>query len=207
MLAKYGYRVAHVTMSFSDWQFTPAYARCAAAGNSAAVTDLERMYMDEVKQNIAVARKTAQMLYGHDIPYVLLMHVSAMSAHMMPQVIQLYRDAGFRFVSLAKRKGILPSPVTQTFPAASRLAMGCCEGEASDLASAAGSYREARATVSWRTNGDDPVTVRVADLRSTEFGPTEIVKVPGSTTFFISDSKSARSSGVSSNVTVRRSPG
>jgi hypothetical protein len=29
------------------------------------------------------------------------MHVSAMSAHMMPQVIQIYRDAGFRFVSLA----------------------------------------------------------------------------------------------------------
>ena len=102
VLAKHGYRVAHVTMSFSDWQFTPAYARCAAAGNSAAVADLERMYMDEAKQNIAVARKTAQMLYGHDIPYVLLMHVSAMSAHMMPQVIQLYRDAGFRFVSLAE---------------------------------------------------------------------------------------------------------
>jgi hypothetical protein len=29
------------------------------------------------------------------------MHVSAMSAHMMPQVIELYRKAGFHFVSLS----------------------------------------------------------------------------------------------------------
>src|SRR5512146_1977322 len=28
VLAKYGYRVAAVTMSFSDWAFTPAFARC-----------------------------------------------------------------------------------------------------------------------------------------------------------------------------------
>jgi hypothetical protein len=40
-------------------------------------------------------------VYGHDIPYVLLMHVSAMSAHMMPQVVRLYRNAGFRLISLA----------------------------------------------------------------------------------------------------------
>jgi hypothetical protein len=56
--------------------------------------------MQMAKENIAVARETAHKLYGRDIPYVLLMHVSAMSAHMMPRVIQLYRDAGFRFVMI-----------------------------------------------------------------------------------------------------------
>jgi hypothetical protein len=60
------------------------------------------MYLDGVRESIPVARGTAHALYGRDIPYVLLMHVSAMSAHMMPQVIQIYRDAGFRFVSLAE---------------------------------------------------------------------------------------------------------
>jgi peptidoglycan-N-acetylglucosamine deacetylase len=100
VLSKHGYRVAGVTMSFSDWQFTSAYARCAATGNSAAVATLERMYLDMAKQNIVVARKTAHLLYGRDIPYVLLMHVSAMSARMMPRVIQLYGGAGFRLVSL-----------------------------------------------------------------------------------------------------------
>jgi peptidoglycan/xylan/chitin deacetylase (PgdA/CDA1 family) len=100
ILAKHGYRVAAVTAGFSDWQFTEPYARCMAIGDRAAVAELEHIYMDAVRDSIAVNRETAQKLYGRDIPYVLLMHVSAMSAHMMRQVVQAYRDAGFRFVSL-----------------------------------------------------------------------------------------------------------
>jgi len=87
-------------MSFSDWAFTPAWARCNAKGDKAAVTELERLYLQSARENVTVGRETARKLYGRDIPYVLLMHVSAMSAHMVPRVIRLYRDAGFRFVSL-----------------------------------------------------------------------------------------------------------
>jgi peptidoglycan-N-acetylglucosamine deacetylase len=100
ILAKHGYKVADVTMSFGDWAFTGPWARCNTAGNEASVAELERMYLAAAKESIAVARSTAHALYGRDIPYVLLMHDSAMSAHMMPKVIQLYRDAGFRFVSV-----------------------------------------------------------------------------------------------------------
>jgi peptidoglycan-N-acetylglucosamine deacetylase len=100
VLAKHGYRVADVTTSFSDWAFTGAWARCNGAGDKTGASELERMYMDAAKESISVARGTAQALYGRDIPYVLLMHISAMSAQMMPQVIKLYRDAGFRFVTI-----------------------------------------------------------------------------------------------------------
>jgi peptidoglycan/xylan/chitin deacetylase (PgdA/CDA1 family) len=100
VLAKHGYRVAAVTMSFSDWAFTPAWARCTAKGDKAALAELERLYLQAARENAAAARQTALALYGRDIPYVLLMHVSAMSAHMMPQVIRFYRRAGFRLVSL-----------------------------------------------------------------------------------------------------------
>jgi peptidoglycan/xylan/chitin deacetylase (PgdA/CDA1 family) len=100
VLAKHGYRIADVTIGWGDWEFTGAWARCNATHDTAAVAELERMYLDAAKQNIAVARETAHLLYGRDIPYVLLMHVSAMSAHMMPRVIQMYRGAGFHFVSI-----------------------------------------------------------------------------------------------------------
>jgi peptidoglycan/xylan/chitin deacetylase (PgdA/CDA1 family) len=100
ILAKHGYRVAAVTTGFSDWAWTPAYARCAAKRDLPGIAELERLYLAAVKQSIADDRETAHKLYGRDIPYVLLMHVSAMSARMMPQVLQIYRDAGFRFVSL-----------------------------------------------------------------------------------------------------------
>jgi peptidoglycan/xylan/chitin deacetylase (PgdA/CDA1 family) len=101
VLARHGYRVAAVTAGWSDWAWTPAYARCTARHDSAGVAELERLYLAAVRQSIADDRETAHKLFGRDIPYVLLMHVSAMSAHMMPQALRIYRDAGFQFVSLA----------------------------------------------------------------------------------------------------------
>jgi peptidoglycan/xylan/chitin deacetylase (PgdA/CDA1 family) len=102
ILAKHGYRVAGVTIGFGDWAFTGTWFRCNQQDNKVAVAELERMYLAAARESIPVARETAHALYGRDIPYVLLMHVSAMSAHMMPRVIQIYRDAGFRFVSLSE---------------------------------------------------------------------------------------------------------
>jgi peptidoglycan/xylan/chitin deacetylase (PgdA/CDA1 family) len=102
VLAGRGYRVAAVTMSFADWAWTPAYARCTAAGDQAGIAALEQLYLAAVTRSMADDRATARRLHGRDIPYVLLMHVSAMSAHMMPQVLRLYRAAGFRFISLAE---------------------------------------------------------------------------------------------------------
>jgi peptidoglycan/xylan/chitin deacetylase (PgdA/CDA1 family) len=102
VLAKHGYRIADVKMSFSDWAFTGAWARCSAAHDQNALQRLEQLYMESAKANLAVARETAHKLYGRDIPYVLLMHVSAMSAHMMPRVVDLYRKSGFRLVTIAE---------------------------------------------------------------------------------------------------------
>ena len=100
VLAKHGYRIAAVTTGFSDWAWTPAYARCTANHDAAGVAELERLYLTAQQQSIVADRETAHLLYGRDISYVLLMHVSAMSAEMMPRVIDAYRRAGFRFVSL-----------------------------------------------------------------------------------------------------------
>jgi peptidoglycan/xylan/chitin deacetylase (PgdA/CDA1 family) len=100
VLKAHGYKIAAVTMSFSDWAFTPAYARCMAKADKASLQGLRHLYLKSVRENLASSRNEAKTLYGRDIPYVLLMHVSAMSAKMMPQVIAIYRSAGFRFVSL-----------------------------------------------------------------------------------------------------------
>ncbi|MGZ2411092.1 peptidoglycan-N-acetylglucosamine deacetylase [Sphingomonas sp. F9_3S_D5_B_2] len=102
VLAKHGYRVADVTTGFSDWAWTPAYARCSAKHDGAGVAQLERRYLTAVRKSIVDDRESARKLYGRDVPYVLLMHVSAMSAHMMSQVLRIYRQAGYRFVSLAE---------------------------------------------------------------------------------------------------------
>ena len=99
-LRAHGYRIAGVTMSFGDYMFNEPYARCVAKKDTAAIAQLEESYLAVADATINYTRSMSKALYGHDIPYVLLMHVGAFDARMLPRLLKLYRDRGFTFVTL-----------------------------------------------------------------------------------------------------------
>lgn len=99
-LAGRGYKVAAVTMGFSDYLYNEPYARCVAKNDTAAIARLETSYLDAADAAIVYSRSMSKALYGHDIPYVLLMHVGAFDARMLPRLLALYRERGFSFVTL-----------------------------------------------------------------------------------------------------------
>lgn len=100
-LAQRGYKVAGVTMSFGDYMWNEPYARCRTKGDNNAIALLENSYLEAANESITYYRTLSKDLFGRDIPYVLLMHVGALDAEMLPQLLDLYRSKGFRFVSLA----------------------------------------------------------------------------------------------------------
>jgi peptidoglycan/xylan/chitin deacetylase (PgdA/CDA1 family) len=99
-LAQHGYKVAGVTMSFADYLWNEPYARCAVKGDNQAIALLEGSYLGAAAQSIDYYRGLAHTLYGRDIPYVLLMHIGAFDARMLPRLLELYRSRGFHFVTL-----------------------------------------------------------------------------------------------------------
>jgi peptidoglycan/xylan/chitin deacetylase (PgdA/CDA1 family) len=99
-LAEHGYKIAGVTMSFRDYAYNNPYARCVAKNDTTAIAELESDYLQAADATIDYTRSVAQTLYGHDIPYVLLMHVGALDARLLPRLLKVYRDKGFTFVSL-----------------------------------------------------------------------------------------------------------
>jgi peptidoglycan/xylan/chitin deacetylase (PgdA/CDA1 family) len=99
-LLKNRYKIAEVTIDFEDYLWNDPYARCMAKHDDAAVASLEHSYLSVADEFIGVFRTLSQKLYGHDIPYVLLLHVGAFDARMLPRLIALFRDRGFTFVSL-----------------------------------------------------------------------------------------------------------
>ena len=100
LLAGRGYKVATVTMDFSDWAYNNTYARCVARGDSDAILRMEHAWLGTASVQADRAREMAHALYGRDIPYVLLMHLGAFDARMMPKLVALYREKGYRFVSI-----------------------------------------------------------------------------------------------------------
>jgi len=123
VLAGRGYKIAAVTMDFSDWAWTAPYARCRAANNDQAIAELERIYLEAAREGIAFSRELSRKLYGRDIPYVVLLHESAFEARMLPRLIEVYRAAGFRLVSLPKAEND-PAYADQVNPAAAAQPQG-----------------------------------------------------------------------------------
>ncbi len=99
-LLAHGYKIADVTMSFGDYMYNEPYARCVAKNDAAGIAKLEENYLKMADAQVDYSRAAAKATWGHDIPLVLLMHVGAMDAEMLPKLIELYKKRGFTFVTL-----------------------------------------------------------------------------------------------------------
>ncbi len=95
-----GYRIAAVTMGFDDFKWNQPYAACAARGDRRGIAALAEGFLADARIAADNARARARVTAGRDIPYVLLMHVGAFDAYMLPRLLDLYRRMGFRFVTL-----------------------------------------------------------------------------------------------------------
>ncbi len=99
-LSRNKYQVAEVTMDFEDYLWNEPYTRCSAKHDEVAIKELHDSYLATADQYIGLYRAYAKLVWGHDIPYVLLMHVGAFDAKMLPELLELYRKRGFGFVTL-----------------------------------------------------------------------------------------------------------
>ncbi len=99
-LLDHGYKVAGVTMSFADYAYNEPYTRCMVTGDAYSVKKLEDSYLQEALRNLDYEHRISTSLYGRDIPYILLMHVGAFDAKMLPRLIELYRQHGVTFTTL-----------------------------------------------------------------------------------------------------------
>lgn len=99
-LRRDGYRIAPVTMSFGDYAWNDAYARCLARHETRAIDELETSYLAAARAQAQRSRDLAQSVLGRDIPYVLLMHLGAFDARMLPRLLSLYEAMGFGLTTL-----------------------------------------------------------------------------------------------------------
>jgi len=119
VLARRGYRIAAVTMDYSDWQWNDAFVRCLVPGRESELAALDSAYLVNVRETADRSRALSRALYGRDVPYVLLTHIGMMEARMMPRVLEAYRQAGFRFTTLeaAQRDSIYRRDMDPSLPA------------------------------------------------------------------------------------------
>jgi peptidoglycan/xylan/chitin deacetylase (PgdA/CDA1 family) len=95
-----GYRTAQVTIEFGDWAFNDPYARCAPAGDMAAIDWMKARWLARAEQALTDAQARARLVAGHDIAHVLLLHLGAFDAVMLPALMDLLEKRGVRLLTL-----------------------------------------------------------------------------------------------------------
>ena len=100
-LKDHGYRVAQVSLDFEDYAWNDAYARCSAKADSEAIAWLKQSYLDTAADYIRLGREEEHIAFGHEIPNVMLLHATAFTTLMLPNLVEQLRKEGFGFAALA----------------------------------------------------------------------------------------------------------
>jgi peptidoglycan/xylan/chitin deacetylase (PgdA/CDA1 family) len=99
-LKAHGYRIAQVTLDWEDYLWNTAYARCVAKGDARSIEWLRSSYLRTASEFLDLGRAQAKLIYGHEINYVLLMHLGAYSSTILPDALDLLKKKGFKLVTL-----------------------------------------------------------------------------------------------------------
>lgn len=95
-----GYRTAQVTVDWEDYLWNSAYARCVAKHDKESIAWLKSSYLELASAYIDADRQMAQMVFQREISHVVLLHLGAYSATILPDLLDLLRDKGFKLVTL-----------------------------------------------------------------------------------------------------------
>src|SRR5215467_5534657 len=97
-----GYRIAQVTLDFEDYAWNGPYARCSEKKDEKAIAWLKESYLNTASEYMKFGRELSEQLFRRDIKYVLLMHIGAFDAQMLPQLLAQMKQQGFKFITLAE---------------------------------------------------------------------------------------------------------
>jgi peptidoglycan/xylan/chitin deacetylase (PgdA/CDA1 family) len=99
-LAQRGYQVAVCTIDNEDYNFNRAYVKMLANQDGVLAARLRAAYLAYTSKEIDYYAALHKQVFGREIPQVMLLHVNALNAEVMDQVLALFVEKHYRFVSL-----------------------------------------------------------------------------------------------------------
>jgi peptidoglycan/xylan/chitin deacetylase (PgdA/CDA1 family) len=99
-LSQRGYRLATCTIDNSDYLFNAAYVRMLAANDGEAAGKLREEYLAYTSVEIDYYAALNKEVFGYEPPQVMLLHDNRLNADLIGQVLRLFEEKRYRFVSL-----------------------------------------------------------------------------------------------------------
>jgi hypothetical protein len=99
-LSQRRYRMAICTIDSSDYLFNDAHVRMLAKNDDEAAQELRGEYLAYTSAEIDYYAGLNKQVFGYEPPQVMLLHDNRLNAEVMGQVLQLFEEKRYRFVSL-----------------------------------------------------------------------------------------------------------
>jgi len=99
-LKERGYKVAEVTLSFADYNYNDPYARCLAKNDPQAIEWLQQSYLIAATEDLVRGQEMSKQIFGHDIKHVMLLHIGGFETVMLPRLLDLLKQRGFKLITL-----------------------------------------------------------------------------------------------------------
>jgi cellulose synthase/poly-beta-1,6-N-acetylglucosamine synthase-like glycosyltransferase/peptidoglycan/xylan/chitin deacetylase (PgdA/CDA1 family) len=97
-----GYKITPATINFSDWIWNEAYVRCLTRGDSDALDVVKRKLLQDADAALDWSELTARGLIGRPIRHIVLLHLGAINAVALDDLLALYERRGARFIPVVQ---------------------------------------------------------------------------------------------------------
>ena len=96
------YQVAACTIDSSDYLFNTAYVKIVGSKNIELAARLRKEYLVYTAAEIDYYAALNKQVLGYEPPQVMLLHDNLLNADTVDDILALFRQRGYRFVSLAE---------------------------------------------------------------------------------------------------------
>lgn len=101
-LSQRGYQVATCTLDNSDYLFNDAYAKMFASKDLPSEQRLRSAYLSYTSDEIDYYAALNKQVLGYEPPEVMLLHDNPLNADTIEQILKMFEDKGYIFVSLKR---------------------------------------------------------------------------------------------------------
>jgi peptidoglycan/xylan/chitin deacetylase (PgdA/CDA1 family) len=91
---------AAVTLDNQDWIFANAYARALDRNDSALARRVAQAYVPYMESTLTFLEKRTREVVGRPIAHILLLHMNALNADMLDDLLRMFERRGYRFITV-----------------------------------------------------------------------------------------------------------
>jgi peptidoglycan/xylan/chitin deacetylase (PgdA/CDA1 family) len=114
-LKQRGYEVAACTIDNEDYLFNAAYIQMLAKKDDARATKLRSEYLAYTATEIDYYASLHKQVFGREIPQVMLLHANRLNADVLDEILSIFEEKKYQFVSLEAAQSDPAYRVPDTF--------------------------------------------------------------------------------------------